>query len=282
MQRAALEAMFALSSEDVAVENEVDYSEEQAVAAAAEAEAAELQARIAEIDLRIAELQSGGGGGVSAEEAARKADEARAVLAKAAATEAAASEVGIQAKRERAAAKATIAEQAVRQATEAQRAVAALEAEAEQAAESAAVAVSRLEASAFSAADAADGLEGVPYPSAIRGASGRDPDDLWERLLTVERSNFGGVVQGRLSRLESDRARTKQRLSVSIFGLFGAAAGGFGGFKAKEFEWQRQARERTARIEAAEALGLADPWRASAEDIAAAAAEARAEEEAKL
>ena len=48
-------------------------------------------------------------------------------------------------------------------------------------------------ASAFSAADAADGLEGVPYPSAIRGASGRDPDDLWERLLTVERSNFGGV-----------------------------------------------------------------------------------------
>ena len=80
--------------------------------------------------------------GVSAEEAARKADEARAVLAKAAATEAAAKEVDPSEARA-GGGEGDDRRAGWRQATEAQRAVAALEAEVEQAAESAAVAVSR-------------------------------------------------------------------------------------------------------------------------------------------
>ena len=264
-QKAALEAMFSLDASAAEAEQEEDALAESELAAEAEAEAARYTLLIAEVDAQIAALSGSSG------------EAAQALATMAAAASSAATATGLQAKRELSAIKARKAEQAVLAAESAKETIADLRAAAESANATASAAMQRLEE--FAAGQAAGGqAEGVPYASMARRA-----EDMQARVETFDVECFK-LMEAKQAMVRNAEKDSKANLAVGLFqwlvdsSRLGEGGGGGGG---QERGLEREMRERNALVEAARALGMAEPHRATEDDVraAAAAAKARAEEE---
>ena len=302
--RAALNAMFALS-DDIAVTQEVDASEEEVRAVAAEAEAAQFTERLALIDERIAMLLGDG---------------SAAVLAKARAESAAAAQqdagvAGSKAKRAQAAALSKVAEGKVLSATRAQQRAKLAAAAAEAAALAAQAAVGQLEtaltnveAVSYGFRQAQDekarkrlksmygdydpgwfslgaGLFGV-LGGADDGENGlSEPEDVLDANVELQRSADETRAQfdADLASLQQEQAALLEELEKKwVDGDDGRFLPFLSVFASKAAV-EQQAR-RAALLEAATALGLANPDRATEEEVerAEVAKAARDAEEVRL